>query len=204
LASAGTRSLAALRRAAAACTDCDLYRHATQVVFGEGPVPAAAMLIGEQPGDKEDRAGHPFVGPSGALLDGALEEAGIDRAEAYVTNAVKHFKWVAGGPGGKVRIHKSPTRGEVAACSQWWERELALVEPRVVILLGAVATRAVLGASARVTQLRGRVVEQLGYAVVPTIHPAAVLRGDDREALRAGLVADLRVAADVLGGRPNG
>jgi DNA polymerase len=197
---AGSRSLAALRRDAAACTDCPLYRRATQVVFGEGPVPAPLMLIGEQPGDREDRAGRPFVGPAGALLDEVLAEAGIDRDAAYVTNAVKHFKWQAGG--GKVRLHKSPSRSEVVACSQWWQREVALVEPRVVVCLGAIATQAVLGPGARVSALRGQVMDQLDRAVVPTIHPSAVLRsGERRREMRAGLVADLRVAAALLRGK---
>jgi DNA polymerase len=196
---AGSRKLAALRREAAACTACPLYRRATQVVFGEGPVPAPLMLIGEQPGDREDRTGHPFVGPAGTLLDHVLEEAGIARDDAYVTNAVKHFKWQPGG--GKVRIHKSPSRSEVVACSQWWERELELVQPRVVVCLGAVATKAVLGPSAKVSELRGRVVDRLELAVVPTLHPAAVLRTrEGREERRAQLVGDLTVAARVLAG----
>jgi DNA polymerase len=195
---AGSRKLAALRREAEACTDCPLYRRATQVVFGEGPVPAPLMLIGEQPGDREDRAGHPFVGPAGTLLDHVLVEAGIARADAFVTNAVKHFKWQAGG--GKVRIHKTPSRSEVVACSQWWERELALVQPRVVVCLGGVATKAVLGPKAKVTELRGSVVDQLDHVVVPTLHPAAVLRTrEGREERRAQLVDELRVAARVLG-----
>jgi uracil-DNA glycosylase len=197
---AASRALGALRREAAVCTDCSLYRRATQVVFGEGPVPAPLMLIGEQPGDREDQAGHPFVGPAGTLLDHVLAEAGIDREQTYVTNAVKHFKWQPGGSGGKVRIHKTPSRSEVVACSQWWERELALVQPRVLVCLGAVATKAVLGPSAKVSELRGQVVEQLGHAVVPTIHPAAVLRaGPRRDEMRAHLVDDLTVAARVVG-----
>jgi len=185
------------RAEAAVCRDCPLYRDATQVVFGEGPVPAKLMLLGEQPGDKEDRAGHPFVGPAGALLDAALAEGGIPRDDVYVTNAVKHFKWVRGH--GKVRIHKSPLRSEVVACSQWWQRELELVAPKVLVCLGAVAAKAVLGPSVKITEVRGHVVQRLDVAVVPTLHPAAVLRGADRrDELRADLVSDLSVAADLL------
>jgi DNA polymerase len=191
------RALERLRRDAAACTDCPLYRDATQVVFGEGPAPARLMMIGEQPGDREDRAGHPFVGPAGALLDDVLVEAGIDRAEVFVTNAVKHFKFQRGH--GKVRLHKSPSRSEVVACSQWWERELAVVEPEVVVCLGAVAAKAVLGPSTKVSEIRGQPVEQLERVVVATVHPAAVLRaGERRDEMRGGLVDDLRVAAGLL------
>jgi DNA polymerase len=190
-------SLAELRDAAAGCRDCSLYKHATQVVFGEGPAPAKLMLIGEQPGDKEDRAGHPFVGPAGALLDDLLEEAGIDRGDVYVTNAVKHFKWVRGH--GKVRIHKSPLRSEVVACSQWWQRELEVVRPRVLVCLGAVAAKAVLGPSTRVTEIRGQVIQRIDVDVMATLHPAAVLRGAERrDQLRADLVSDLTVAAGLL------
>jgi DNA polymerase len=155
------------------------------------------MLLGEQPGDKEDRAGHPFVGPAGALLDEILTEVGIDRMAVYVTNAVKHFKWQRGP--GKVRIHKSPSRSEVVACSQWWQRELDLVTPDVLVCLGSVAAKAVLGPSAKVTEIRGQVVRQLGVAIVPTLHPAAVLRGANRrDQLRADLASDLTVAAGLL------
>jgi DNA polymerase len=186
-----------LHRDAEACRDCALYRDATQVVFGEGPVPAKLMLIGEQPGDKEDRAGHPFVGPAGALLDEVLDEAGIDRGSVFVTNAVKHFKWTRGH--GKVRIHKSPARSEVVACSQWWQRELELVTPDVLVCLGAVAAKAVLGPSVKITEVRGTVVQQLGVAVVPTLHPAAILRGAERrDQMRADLVADLVLAAELI------
>jgi DNA polymerase len=195
---APARELARLRRSAAECTDCPLYRDATQVVFGEGPVPARLMLIGEQPGDREDRAGHPFVGPAGALLDDVLDEAGVDRDEAFVTNAVKHFKWTRGH--GKVRLHKSPSRSEVVACSQWWERELALVEPGVLVCLGAVAAKAVLGPSTKVSEIRGQPIEQLGRTVVATLHPSAILRaGERRDQMRSDLVADLRAAAALLG-----
>jgi uracil-DNA glycosylase family protein len=191
------RQLELARADAAACEDCPLYRDATQVVFGEGPVPARLMLLGEQPGDKEDLAGHPFVGPAGALLDATLAEAGIERDDVYVTNAVKHFKWVSGH--GKVRLHKSPSRGEVVACSQWWQRELDFVTPEVLVCLGAVATKAVLGPSAKITQLRGQVVRRLDLAIVPTLHPSAVLRGAERrDELRAQLVADLSIAAALV------
>jgi DNA polymerase len=189
-----------IHRAADGCRDCPLYEHATQMVFGEGPAPAELMLLGEQPGDKEDRAGHPFVGPAGALLDDVLADAGIDRSVVYVTNAVKHFKWDQT-RGGKVRIHKSPSRSEVVACSQWWEQELAVVTPKVLVCLGAIATKAVLGPSAKVTELRGQVVEQLAVAVVPTYHPAAVLRAAERkDQMRDDLVRDLHVAAELLVG----
>jgi DNA polymerase len=191
-------ALTRLKRQAAACTDCPLYRDATQVVFGEGPVPAPLMLIGEQPGDREDRAGRPFVGPAGGLLDAVLVEAGIEREEVFVTNAVKHFKWQRGH--GKVRLHKSPSRSEVVACSHWWQRELAVVEPEVLVCLGAVAAKAVLGPSTRVSQIRGRPIEQLGVTVVATLHPAAILRaGARRDQMRADLVDDLRAAVAQLG-----
>jgi uracil-DNA glycosylase family protein len=170
---------------------------ATQTVFGQGPVPAQLMLLGEQPGDKEDLAGQPFVGPAGALLDEVLDEAGIDRSDVYMTNAVKHFKWTPGP--GKVRIHKSPARSEVVACSQWWQTELELVNPEILICLGAVAAKAVLGPSVKVTEARGHIVQQLGVAIVPTLHPAAVLRSANRrDQLRADLVSDLTLAAGLL------
>jgi DNA polymerase len=195
--SGAARELEQLKQDAAECTDCPLYRDATQVVFGEGPVPARLMMIGEQPGDREDRSGHPFVGPAGGLLDDALAEAGIDRDDVFVTNAVKHFKWQRGH--GKVRLHKSPSRAEVVACSQWWQRELAVVEPEVLVCLGAIAAKAVLGPSTKVSEIRGEPIEQLGVTVVATLHPAAILRaGERREAMRAGLVEDLRSAGALL------
>jgi DNA polymerase len=176
--------------AAVRCTACDLYRRATQTVFGEGPVPAQLMLMGEVPGDKEDLAGHPFVGPAGRILDEALKEAGIDRAAAYLTNAVKHFKFEQRG---KVRIHKKPSQAEVAACRQWWERELEVVQPRVLGLLGAVAAQAVLGPSFRVTRQRGEWFDlPSGVQATATIHPSAVLRAQERrDEEYAGLVRDL-------------
>jgi uracil-DNA glycosylase family protein len=186
-----------VRAAAARCTACDLYRAATQTVFGEGPVPAPLMLMGEVPGDKEDLAGHPFVGPAGQVLDEALEEAGIDRALVYVTNAVKHFKFERRG---KVRLHKKPNQAEVAACKQWWQRELELVQPDVLGLLGATAAQAVFGPSFRVTKQRGEWFElDAGVGAVATIHPSAVLRAQERrDEEYAGLVRDLRVMASRL------
>jgi DNA polymerase len=193
------RTHAALRRKAADCRACDLWRHATQTVFGEGPVPAAAMLVGEQPGDREDLAGHPFVGPAGRVLDEALEAAGLDRGEVYLSNAVKHFKWK---PRGKRRIHDRPSAGEVAACRTWLDAELELVQPRVLVPLGATAAQALLGRSFRVTRQRGVPLEDTGLAafVVATVHPSSILRGDpaERDAARAGLAADLAVVAGLV------
>jgi uracil-DNA glycosylase family protein len=184
------------RAEAAACTSCDLYRSATQVVFGEGPADAELVLVGEQPGDHEDLEGHPFVGPAGQLLDRALDRAGIDRARVYVTNAVKHFKWE---PRGKVRLHKQPGAREVAACRQWWERELDAIHPVGVVCLGAVAARALLGSSVRVTRDRGTfVAHPPAEWVTVTVHPASVLRGPDREQSFDGLVADLHLVCERL------
>jgi uracil-DNA glycosylase len=186
-----------IRAAAAGCTACDLYKAATQTVFGEGPIPAPLMLMGEVPGDKEDLAGHPFVGPAGHILDEALEEVGIDRALVYVTNAVKHFKFERRG---KVRLHKKPNQAEVAACKQWWQRELEVVQPDVLGLLGATAAQAVFGPSFRVTKQRGEWFElDAGVRAVATIHPSAVLRAQERrDEEYAGLVRDLRVMASRL------
>jgi uracil-DNA glycosylase len=185
---------------AARCTRCDLYKRATQAVFGEGRLTARIMLVGEQPGDREDIEGHPFVGPAGRLLDAALDEAGIGPEEAYVTNAVKHFKWE---PRGKRRIHQRPSVAEVQACHVWLEEEVRLVDPRVVVCLGATAARAVLGRPTTIAKARGQLLEGPGdVPVVVTIHPSAVLRArtdDDRSAMRRSLVADLafaRQAAD--------
>ncbi len=164
--------------------------------------PTRVMLVGEQPGDQEDRQGKPFVGPAGKLLDRALAEAGIDPAHAYVTNAVKHFKFTQAEPR-KRRIHKSPTLREMTACGPWLAKELALVEPELIVVLGATAGKALLGSSFRVTQVRGTVLEEEIHGrperLVPTVHPSAVLRADDREAAYRGLVADLEVAAHALG-----
>ena len=198
------RTIEALQDAASGCRGCPLHEPATQTVFGSGPPDARLVLIGEQPGDQEDLAGLPFVGPAGKLLDGALEEAGIDRAAAYVTNAVKHFTYRAQG---KRRIHVTPGTWEVRACTPWLQAELAAVRPEVVVLLGATAGKAVFGPSFRVTQSRGVLLpwppggdtDRYGSGqALATLHPSAVLRADDVEAARAGLVADLRVAAGAL------
>jgi DNA polymerase len=189
------RSLAELAAEAAKCTDCDLYRNATQTVFGEGPEDADVVFMGEQPGDKEDRTGHPFVGPAGQLLDRALEAAGIDRDRVYITNAVKHFKWR---PAGKVRLHQKPNREEVTACRQWWELELAAISPRVLVCLGATAAQAVWGPSFRVTKERGRFTKlPTGVEAVATVHPSSILRAAERrEAEFADFVDDLRAVAE--------
>ncbi|HEX4812203.1 MAG TPA: UdgX family uracil-DNA binding protein [Nonomuraea sp.] len=184
--------LASLRAAAACCEGCDLYRNATQTVFGEGPRQAHFMLVGEQPGDQEDRQGHPFVGPAGRVLDKGLVEAGIARDDVYLTNAVKHFSFT---PRGKRRIHQKPTAAEIAACRPWLDAELAAVEPRVVVVMGATAARALLGREFRVTQSRGQPVPLGNALAVATIHPSAVLRAPDRDAAYAGFLADLQAAA---------
>lgn len=169
-------SLPTLREAAAECRGCDLWAVGTQTVFGEGPRSAELMFVGEQPGDQEDRAGEPFVGPSGRLLDAALVAAGIDRSKVYVTNAVKHFKWERGEKG-KRRIHKKPNAMEIRACRPWLEEEIALVKPRVIVCLGATAAQSLLGKDFRVTQHRGEAIEsEWADAVFATVHPSAVLR----------------------------
>jgi uracil-DNA glycosylase len=196
-----TKSRRRLAVAAQECRGCDLYKHATQVVFGAGPRAARVVLVGEQPGDQEDRQGVPFVGPAGALLDKALADAGLPRDRAYLTNAVKHFKWE---PRGKRRIHKKPRMSEVKACRPWLEAELRAMTPDIVVCLGATAAQSVLGASFKLMQQRGQVVASpLAERVVATIHPSAVLRASDDEGRRAAyamLVADLRVAAKALRG----
>ncbi|WP_234426146.1 UdgX family uracil-DNA binding protein [Streptomyces kebangsaanensis] len=193
--------LAALSEAAAGCRGCPLHRDATQTVFGAGSADARVVLVGEQPGDQEDRRGRPFVGPAGKLLDRALAEAGIDPEEAYVTNAVKHFKFTRSGPHGR-RIHKAPTLRETRACGPWLAAELALVEPELIVLLGATAGKALLGPSFRVTEVRGTVLEEEIHGrperLVPTVHPSSVLRAEDREGAYRGLVSDLKVAARAL------
>jgi uracil-DNA glycosylase len=194
-----TDDLDAVRAAAQGCRGCPLHEDATQTVFGRGGVDARLMLVGEQPGDVEDQKGLPFVGPAGRLLVEALDAAGLDRSTAYVTNAVKHFKFT---PRGKRRIHATPDAYEVAACRPWLRKEVELVEPELVVLLGATAAKTVFGSSFRVTQSRGQVLEwptDPGPQALATIHPSAVLRADDRDEAMAGLVADLRVAAEVLG-----
>jgi DNA polymerase len=190
-------TLPALRRAAAGCTACPLHRLGTQTVFGEGPAGALAMLVGEQPGDREDTAGRPFVGPAGQLLDRALAEAGVDRARAYVTNAVKHFKWV---PRGKRRLHASPTMMEIRACRPWLAAEVAAVGPRLLVCLGATAGAAVIGPKFRVMRDRGTIVATPLGRALGTIHPAMILRLDDdaRAAAYARFVADLRAAGAAL------
>ena len=188
-------SLPKLREAAAACTACDLYKTGTQTVFGEGTSNAEVMFVGEQPGDQEDLAGKPFVGPAGRLLDEALVDAGIDRTKVYVTNVVKHFKWQARG---KRRIHQKPNWSEIAACRPWLEAELAVVEPRVLVCLGATAAQALLGRQFRVTRERGRPVESdLAAHVIATVHPSSILRSDPetREQEYAAFVEDLKVVA---------
>ncbi|GAA4328583.1 DNA polymerase [Actinomadura luteofluorescens] len=212
--------LEALRRAAADCRGCGLYRDATRTVFGEGSPDGRMLLIGEQPGDQEDRAGRPFVGPAGRVLDRALEEAGIERGDVYVTNAVKHFKFKRQ-VGGKRRIHEPPNAGEMRACRPWLLAELRLLDPAVVVALGATAGRALLGSSFRVTRQRGRLLPMPGLETIgtpaaareiadeppgegvarllATIHPSAVLRAEDREVVYQGLLDDLRIAASALG-----
>jgi uracil-DNA glycosylase family protein len=193
---APSRALAVVAEEAASCQRCDLYRNATQTVFGEGPVPAPLMLVGEQPGDQEDRAGHPFVGPAGRLLDDALEAAAIDRHDVYVTNAVKHFKWE---PRGKRRIHKRPSASEVLACNHWLDREIELVAPRVVVALGATALRPLFTGRATVSALRGAPREsRYGMPAVVTVHPSAIVRirePDERQTALDSFVSDLRMAA---------
>jgi uracil-DNA glycosylase len=192
-------SLTALREAARDCTACPLWRSGTQTVFGEGLKRASLLLVGEQPGDREDLAGRPFVGPAGRLLDEALAEAGIARSDAYVTNAVKHFKWK---PSGKRRIHQKPTWGEITACAPWVEAELAVVAPRVLVCLGATAAQALVGRGVRVTRDRGKPLDSpLAPVVLATVHPSSILRAPDQESRRreqALFVDDLRVAAAAL------
>ncbi|MCR6655700.1 MAG: UdgX family uracil-DNA binding protein [Opitutus sp.] len=194
----GKLSLATLRRRAAGCEACPLFRTGTQTVFGDGPPTAQIVFVGEQPGDREDRAGQPFVGPAGQLFDRALAEAGIERDRAYVTNAVKHFKWV---PQGKRRLHQKPNAREIAACRPWLEAELAVIRPKLVVALGATAAQTLMGSAFRVTRERGRILSApFAPAFLATIHPSAILRGPpaDRDEAFAALVADLKVAAKHL------
>jgi uracil-DNA glycosylase family protein len=194
-----TTSVRKLSAAAHECTGCDLYKNATQVVFGAGPQSARVMFVGEQPGDQEDRQGAPFVGPAGALLDKALEDAGIPRGDVYVTNAVKHFSWE---PRGKRRIHKKPRASEIRACRPWLEAELRAVKPVILVCLGASAAQAVLGPQFKLMQNRGQVQSSsLAERVIATIHPSAVLRAPDSEGRRAAyemLVSDLKVVAKAV------
>jgi DNA polymerase len=193
-------TLPLLRQIAAGCQACDLYKCGTQTVFGEGRARSRAMLVGEQPGDSEDRVGRPFVGPAGKLLDKALEAAGIDRKLVYVTNVVKHFKWV---PRGKRRLHEKPNAREIAACRPWLEAEIAVVKPRILVLLGATAAQAVLGKSFKVTQQRGEILaSNLAPRVMATVHPSSLLRAPDDETRRREtrrFVEDLARIAPLLG-----
>lgn len=194
-------TLAKLRQAVEACTGCDLYKHATQAVMGEGPEGAPAFLVGEQPGDQEDREGRPFVGPAGRVLDEALAEAGLPRQEVFLTNAVKHFKWI---PRGKRRLHQKPTLTEVRACRPWLEAELGIVKPQVIVCLGATAAQALLGPKFRITESRGEFFETPWAPwLTATLHPSAILRMPDeaqRREARARLVQDLRAVAARLDG----
>jgi len=186
-------TLATAKAAAADCKGCDLWRRATQTVFGAGPSHAKVVLVGEQPGDEEDRTGQPFVGPAGRVLDRALESAGIDRSTVYVTNAVKHFSWE---PRGKRRIHKNPRMSEITACHPWIETEIALLKPRAVVCLGATATVALLGSSVRVMRDHGKLLQStLAPIVMATVHPSSILRArtdDEREAAMTAFVSDLK------------
>jgi len=192
-------TLRALQQTAAECRACRLYQTATQTVFGEGSTKAEVMFVGEQPGDREDIAGKPFVGPAGALLDRALERVGIDRTKVYVTNAVKHFKWT---PRGKRRIHKRPAADEIAACRPWLEAEIRILKPTVIVCLGATAAQALLGRQFRVTQHRGEFVDSpLALWVTATVHPSSILRAEtdeDREEQMEAFVTDLQKVADKI------
>ena len=194
-------SIVGLRRKAAACTACPLYRNATQTVFGEGLAHAPIVLVGEQPGNDEDLAGRPFVGPAGRLLDRALQLAGLERSQLYVTNAVKHFKWSKDRGGGKRRIHEKPNASEVEACRPWLEQELWLIRPRIVVCMGTTAARAVLRRAVTITASRGRLLTSPdGYRTLVTVHPSALLRipdPADREDAERRFVADLREARRV-------
>ena len=202
-------TLETARAAAKSCRGCDLWKNATQTVFGEGSRRAKVMLIGEQPGNSEDLEGHPFVGPAGRVLDRALEAAGIERKQTYVTNVVKHFKWEPppprtpmGQPRGKVRLHKKPNSKEIGACRPWLEAEIELVKPQVVVALGATAAQALLGSTFRVSREHGRFVEsELAPYVTATIHPSSILRqrtDEERDQAMASLVDDLRRVRDAL------
>jgi DNA polymerase len=199
----GPPSLADLAAAAATCTNCHLYQRATQTVFGAGAAHARILLVGEQPGDREDLEGRPFVGPAGGLLDAALAEAGIAPESVYITNVVKHFKWE---PRGKRRIHKKPNQTEIRACMPWLQGELAAIGPRVIVCLGATAAQALMGRAFRITLDRGRAfASALAPAILATWHPSAVLRAPDaatRQQMRTDLIGDLRVVAGLLQPEP--
>ena len=192
-------SLARLRDEAADCRACHLWKDATQTVFGEGPAHAPVMLVGEQPGDKEDLAGKPFVGPAGQMLDRALKDAGIDRGKTYVTNAVKHFKFV---PRGKIRLHQKPNTPEIKACRQWYERELAAIKPTLVVAMGATAAQSVFGKITPINKNRGRLIDmEDGRKALVTVHPSYLLRLPDEDAKAREydrFVDDLKIAAKLL------
>ena len=194
-------SIKALAEAARNCRACDLWENATQTVFGEGAAKAEVMMVGEQPGDKEDLAGKPFVGPAGKLLDKAMIEAGIDRADVYITNAVKHFKWE---PRGKIRIHKKPNSKEIAACRPWLEAEISAIRPKVIVLMGATAAQSLLGRDFKVTQHRGEFIEAKSphpHLVTATVHPSSILRAQDeksRDQEMSKFIDDLRAVASRL------
>ena len=192
-------TLSALRAAAASCRACDLYKTGTQTVFGEGAEHAEVMFVGEQPGDREDKEGKPFVGPAGGVLDEALEEAGIDRSQVYVTNAVKHFKWK---PQGKRRLHQKPNAAEINACRPWLDAEIAVVKPHLLVLLGATAAQALLGRDFRVTLQRGQLIERPGLPpMMATVHPSSILRAPDDETRKLEMrafVQDLKRVAQHL------
>jgi uracil-DNA glycosylase len=191
-----SRSISKLRAAAMTCEGCDLYRRATQIVFGEGVSHARLILVGEQPGDQEDRAGHPFVGVAGRFLDEALEAAGIDRSTTYVTNMVKHFKWI---PRGTRRLHAKPSARGVTACRPWLEAEIAAIDPELMVFLGATAAQGLLGRAFRITRQRGELIAgKLAPWILATYHPAAILRAPeeaDRKRMRREFINDLQVAA---------
>jgi len=195
-------NLSTVRGASKQCTACHLYKNATQTVFGEGPKTAEIILVGEQPGDSEDVAGKPFVGPAGKIMDRALEEAGIDRKQVYVTNAVKHFKWE---PRGKRRLHKKPNSWEIAACRPWLEAEIRLVKPKLVVAMGSTASQTIFGPSFRVTKERGKLLaSKLAPRVLATVHPSSLLRQPDEESRHREykhFVADLRVAVKMANQR---
>ncbi len=204
LARTGRAGMAELREASSGCHACDLWERATQTVFGRGPVPARLMLVGEQPGDQEDVAGEPFVGPAGRILSEALERAGIDREAAFVTNVVKHFKWRPT-PGGKRRLHERPNAGEIKACLPWLEAELAVVEPQALVLLGATAAQSLLGPAFKVSERRGEFLDSpLAPLVMATVHPSSILRARDEESRRSAMAAfidDLARIPAALGAR---
>jgi uracil-DNA glycosylase family protein len=195
------KTLPSLREAAQHCKGCDLWKRGTQAVFGEGRVGSEVMLVGEQPGDQEDLQGRPFVGPAGRILDKALEAAGIDRDDVYVTNAVKHFKWE---PRGKRRIHKKPSGMEIAACRPWFDEEVKVVKPKVIVCMGATAAQALLGRDFKVTQERGKVMSRGEIPIIATVHPSSILRAPDEETRHsemARFIEDLRVVARQIRGK---